>query len=377
VSLNEPIAKLQANLAWAPPWTTSVAVAAVALVLAQILYGLIVRAVRRTPIDKRPFLHSLLIRTREPARLALLLGALSWAAEAAPFPPPQEHVIQHILLIALVVLCGWAALASVDIGAALYTRGLHLDEAGDLLARKHLTQVRILRQAVSILVVVITAGLALMTIPGVRQLGVSLLAAGGAAGIIMGLALQPVLSNLVAGVQIALTQPIRIDDAVFIQNEYGSVEEISATYVVVRLWDQRRLIVPLKYFLDQPFQNWTRQSAERVGQVTFLIDYRIPVAPLREKFEAIVRASKLWDGRVAKLQVTEAREHSLEIRALVSGANPDAVWDLRCEVREKMVDYLRTEFPEALPRNGVEFSPEQVRTIRSLAGSAPGGERVQ
>ena len=225
--------------------------------------------------------------------------------------------------------------------------------------------------------IVITGGLALMTIPGVRQLGVSLLAAGGAAGLIIGLALQPVLSNLIAGVQIALTQPIRIDDAIYVQNEYGKVEAINATYVVVRLWDERRLIVPLKYFLDQPFQNWTRENPERVGQVTLLIDYRIPVGPLRAKFEEIVRGSALWDGKVCRLQVTDARERSLEVRGLVSGPNADAVWDLRCEVREKMVDYLRTAFPDALPRNGVEFSREQAQAIGSLTGPGPGDQRVQ
>ena len=375
--LAEPIATLRANAAWAPPWTVSVAVAAAALVIVQFLYGLAVRLIRRAVRERNPFFHSLLIRTRGPVRLALLLGALSWAAEAAPFPAGQESLIQHGLLMAFIVLCGWAALTAVDIAAALYTRQFRLEESDDLLARKHLTQIRILTRAIATLVVVVTAGLALMTIPGVRQLGVSLLAAGGAAGIILGLALQPVLSNLIAGVQIAVTQPIRIDDSVFIQNEFGKVEEINATYVVVKLWDERRLIVPLKYFLDQPFQNWSRENPERAGSVTLLIDYRIPVAPLRAKFEEIVRASKLWDGKVCRLQVTDAREHTLEVRGLVSGADPDAVWDLRCEVREKMVDYLRSEFPEALPRNGVEFSPQQAQTIRSLTGTGPGDKRVQ
>ena len=377
MSLAETIDSLRANAAWAPPWTVSVAVAAAALVVAQVLYGLVVRAVRGTLGDRRPFLHSLLIRTRGPARLALLLGAVSWAAEAAPFPTPQEHLIQHGLLVAFVVLCGWAAMTALDIGAALYIRRFDLEAADDLAARKHLTQIRILQRAIATLVIVITGGLALMTIPGVRQLGVSLLAAGGAAGLIIGLALQPVLSNLIAGVQIALTQPIRIDDAIYVQNEYGKVEAINATYVVVKLWDERRLIVPLKYFLDQPFQNWTRENPERVGQVTLLIDYRIPVGPLRAKFEEIVRGSALWDGKVCRLQVTDARERSLEVRGLVSGPNADAVWDLRCEVREKMVDYLRTAFPDALPRNGVEFSREQAQAIGSLTGPGPGDQRVQ
>jgi hypothetical protein len=189
--------------------------------------------------------------------------------------------------------------------------------------------------------------------------------------------LQPVLSNLIAGVQIALTQPIRIDDAVFIQNEFGHVEEINATYVVVRLWDQRRLVVPLKYFLDQPFQNWSRESAERQGAVTLQLDYRIPIAPLRTRFEAIVRASRLWDGKIAKLQVVEAHENAVEVRGLVSAADPDTLWDLRCEVREQLLDWLRSEFPEAMHRLGIEFSPEQAQAVRSRAGPGPGDQRVQ
>ena len=377
MSLNDLIAGLRAHLTWAPPWTTSVAVALVSLALAQLVYSGIVHAVRRSAGGRAVFWRSLLVRTRGPGRLALILAAFSWAVQAAPFPRRPAATIQHGLGILFIVLCGWVVLTALDIGAALYMRRFRLDQSDNLLARTHLTQVRILRRAVATLVVVITTGMVLMTIPAVRHVGVSLLAAGGAAGIIVGLALQPVLSNLIAGVQIALTQPIRIDDAVYIQNEFGRVEEVSATYVVVRLWDQRRLIVPLKYFLDQPFQNWSRDSAERIGKVLFQIDYRIPIAPLRAKFEEIVRASKLWDGKVVALQVTEAREHSLEIRGLVSAHNPDDLWALRCEAREKMVDYLRDEFPDALPRNGVEFTPQQVETIRSLTGSGPSDQRVQ
>ncbi|MFC3070692.1 mechanosensitive ion channel family protein [Phenylobacterium soli] len=377
MTLQDLINGLQAHLAWAPPWTLSVAVAAVALGLVQLVYGGIVRAVRRTVGEKNIFWRSLLVRTRGPGRLALIIFALSWSVHAAPFPPSQGATIQHGLLIAFIVLVGWVVLTALDIGAAIYMRRYRVDETDNLLARKHLTQIRILRRALATLVVVLTAAMALMTIPAVRQVGVSLLAAGGAAGIIVGLALQPVLSNLIAGVQIALTQPIRIDDGVFIQNEYGRVEEINATYVVIRLWDDRRMIVPLKYFLDQPFQNWTRESADRQGGVTFLLDYRLPIGPVRERFEEVVKASPLWDGNVARLQVTDARENVVEVRGLVSAATPDQLFDLRCEVREKVLDWIRLEFPEAVHRVGVEFSPEQAEAIRSRSGPGPGDQRVQ
>jgi small-conductance mechanosensitive channel len=377
MKIHDQIAGLQANLGWAPPWMISVAVALIALLAVQLVYGGAVRAVGRSLPRKNLFGRSLLLRTRGPGRLALILAALSWSVHEAPFPPREGALIQHGLGISFIVLVGWIAMAAIDIGSALYLRRFRVDTADNLLARKHLTQIRILKRAVTTLVVLLTAAMALMTIPAVRQLGVSLLAAGGAAGIIVGLALQPVLSNLIAGVQIALTQPIRIDDAVFIQNEFGHVEEINATYVVVRLWDQRRLVVPLKYFLDQPFQNWSRETAERQGAVTLQLDYRIPIAPLRTRFEAIVRASRLWDGKVAKLQVVEAHENAVEVRGLVSAADPDTLWDLRCEVREQLLDWLRSEFPEAMHRLGIEFSPEQAQAVRSRAGPGPGDQRVQ
>jgi small-conductance mechanosensitive channel len=371
------IRALQAELVWAPPWVVSIAVAAIALIVVQLAYGLVVRAVVGTLDGRDAFWRSLLVRTRGPGRFALIIVALSWSVHVAPFPDREARLIQHGLGIAFIVLCGWAVLSAVDIASALYLRRYRVDVADNLLARKHLTQIRILKRALSTLVVLVTAGLALMTIPAVRQLGVSLLAAGGAAGIIVGLALQPVLSNLIAGVQIALTQPIRMDDAVFIQNEYGRVEEITATYVVVRLWDERRLIVPLKFFLDQPFQNWSRETAARLGTVIMLIDYRLPVAPLRAKFEEIVRASSLWDRKVVKLQVTDLRENVVEVRGLVSAASPDILFELRCEVREKMLDYLRAAFPDAMHRLGVEFSPQQTAALSSVPGTRPGDKRVQ
>jgi small-conductance mechanosensitive channel len=371
VTPNPSIQALQANLAWAPPWTLSVAVAAVALVLAQVLYGLVVRGVRRTLGGrKNTFWRSWLMRTRGPGRMALILAALSWSVHAAPFPPRQASAIQHGLGIAFIVLCGWVALSALDIGAALYMRRYRTDVSDNLLARKHLTQTRILTRAIGTLIVVVTIALALMTIPGVRRVGVSLLAAGGAAGIIVGLALQPVLSNLIAGVQIAITQPIRIDDAVLINGEFGNVQEISSTYVVVKLWDERRMIVPLKYFLDQPFQNWSHESAQLIGTILWYVDYRVPVEPLRRKFEQIVRASRTWDGRVVAFQVTDARERTIELRGLVSARNAGETFDLRCEVREKLIAFMREEFSDLLPRNGVELSPKQAAYLASIQADA-------
>lgn len=370
------ISDLQAKLAWAPPWTVSVAVAAVALVLAQLFYDLIVRAVQRGLKKRDLFWRSLVVRTRGPGRLALVLAALSWSVRAAPFPPREAALMQHGLGIAFVVLCGWVVLTALDIGAALYMRRYRTDEPDNLLARKHLTQVRILRRSIATLIVLVTAALALMTIPAVRQLGVSLLAAGGAAGIIVGLALQPVLSNLMAGVQIALTQPIRIDDAVIVEGEWGNVEEITSTYVVIRIWDLRRLIVPLKYFMDKPFQNWTRQSSKLMGTAMFYVDFRTPVAEVRAELEKIVKASPKWDKDVVVLQVTDIRDRVMELRCLMSAANSGNLFDLRCEVREKLMAWLQAEMPEALPRDRQENISLPASSI-SRAGAGPGEKRVQ
>ncbi len=179
----------------------------------------------------------------------------------------------------------------------------------------------------------------------------SLFASAGVVGLAVGLAARPVLSNLIAGVQIAMTQPIRLEDAVIVENEFGWIEEIAAAYVVIRVWDQRRLIVPLSYFIEKPFQNWTRQNPELIGTVDLHLDYAAPVDRIREKLKAIVSSSSLWDRRVANLQVADAKEATIVVRALVSAKSAGALGDLRNEVREKLLAFLRDEHPAALPRH--------------------------
>jgi small-conductance mechanosensitive channel len=327
--------------------------------------------VRRAMRHANEFWRPLIIRTRRPGRLALVIAAVAASSTVAPAPEGWADGLRHALLIGFIVLLGWTGLIALDIASAIYMRRFRVDAADNLLARKHLTQVRILRRAAIILVVIVTAGFALMTVSGVRQWGVSLLAAGGAASIIVGLALQPLLSNLIAGIQIAMTQPIRIDDAVVVESEWGNVEEITATYVVVRIWDQRRLVLPLSYFLQKPFQNWTRETSELIGVVMLHVDYAAPVAAIRSKLEEIVRASPLWDGRTVVLQVTELRERTMELRCLVSARNAGQAFDLRCEVREKLVDFLQAGHPEALPRTRLEVGRDQTSDDRASRSFAP------
>lgn len=350
-ALSTALSGFVTGFSWAPPWLVSLCVIALALLAALVTHAILVRVIRRTLLRRDAFWQTLIARTRRPTRMALVVTALGPAVSAAPLSAGQADAARHSLLILFILLVGWIAMTALDIAAALYLRGFKVDVEDNLLARKHITQVRILRRAMAILVGLFTLALALMTVPGVKQWGVSLLAAGGAASIIVGLALQPLLTNLIAGIQIAVTQPIRIDDAVIVEKEWGNIEEITATYVVVRLWDWRRLVLPLTYFIQTPFQNWTRESAALIGTSMLYVDPAAPVDRLRTKLQEIARASPLWDGKVVNLAVTDIRPDVMEIRCLVSARNAPTTFDLRCEVREKMMAFLRDELPEAFPRN--------------------------
>jgi small-conductance mechanosensitive channel len=212
---------------------------------------------------------------------------------------------------------------------------------------------------VVITVVMFAAGL--MMFDQVRSLGASVLASAGVIGIIVGFAAQRTIANLFAGFQLAMTQPIRIDDVVIVENEWGRIEEITLTYVVVRIWDLRRLIVPLSHFIEHPFQNWTRDQSDILGTVFLYTDYKTPVDSLREELRRIVAQSPNWDGKVCGLQVTNASERSLELRALASAADASKAWDLRCEIREKMIYFVQQNYPDSLPRLRAEMRADPGR----------------
>jgi small-conductance mechanosensitive channel len=274
------------------------------------------------------------------------------------------------LLIAFIVLVGWVVRVALNIWMSVYLRQFKLDAEDNLLARKHVTQSRILMRVANVLIVLVTAAAILMTFDTVRQYGVSLLAAGGAAGIVVGLAFQPVLKNLIAGIQLAVTQPIRIDDALIVEGEWGQVEEITATYVVIKIWDWRRLIVPLGYFIEQPFQNWTRETASLIGAVKLYVDHRADVAAIRAKGREVVEASPLWDRDVYSCAVTDIREQVVEIRVIASAGSSGRAFDLRCEIREALIGFLQAEMPEALPRTRADVTLDPER------GALPEGVRV-
>jgi small-conductance mechanosensitive channel len=337
-------------LAGVPDSIIAALVVGVAVTLAVALHGLIAAVARRALSTHRTHLRSLLVRMDGPLRLAMVLLALNFAVALAPIEPPFATILSHALQLAFIGFIGWMLIVATNLAAELYMRRFDIEAEDNLLARKHVTQVRVLKGMLNTLLVLLTVAAALMTFDQVRQYGVSLFASAGIAGIMVGLAARPVLSNLLAGIQLAITQPIRIEDAVIVESEFGFIEEITATYVVIRLWDWRRLIVPLSYFIEKPFQNWTRETGALIGNVTLRADYTVPVASMREKLKEIVRASPLWDGRVVALQVTDADDRTVELRALASARTASATFDLRCEVREKLIAYMTSEFPHALPQ---------------------------
>jgi len=358
-SLRLALIQVKDWLYWLPNPVTAVLILALAVVIALAVHRLLRKVVRRTLAPRYPNIFSIVTRLRGVTRLSVLILALLVAVPVAPFDSDTAGIIARVLLIAIIALIGWAAIVALNIGADVYLRRFRLDVDDNLLARKHNTQVRILLRTVEGVVVLITAGAALMTFDAVRQYGVSLFASAGVAGIVAGLAARPVLSNLIAGVQIAMTQPIRLEDAVIVENEWGNVEEIGSTYVVVRLWDWRRMVLPLTYFIEKPFQNWTRETSALIGTAFIYVDYRAPVARIRDKLDEIVKQSSNWDGRVINLQVTDAKEATIELRCLASAPSAGAAFNLRCEIREKLVDFLQREHPEALPRRRADVAMER------------------
>jgi small-conductance mechanosensitive channel len=371
--LRDTLIKIKSLLEWMPSPVVASIILIVAALLALLLHAIFSAVARRVLSRKNSFWYPILQQMRGLTRTALLVFMLTIAVPVAPIPPDISNWLARLLLIAFIALVGWGILTGLRVGSAIYLRGYRLDVEDNLLARKHVTQVRVLLRALDVLVIVVTVAAALMTFEPVRQYGVSLFASAGVAGIIVGLAARPVLSNLFAGVQLAMTQPIRLDDAVVVENEYGTIEEITSTYVVVKLWDLRRMIVPLSYFIEKPFQNWTRERSALIGNVLLYLDYRAPIAAMREKLKEIVKNSPDWDGEVCKLQVTDTKQQTIEVRCLMSAPSAGSAFTLRCEVREKMIDFLQREHPEALPhqRSGTfaeEREIEAGKPARRLAG---------
>jgi small-conductance mechanosensitive channel len=302
----------------------------------------------------------LLKRVRSQARYFFPVLALIIALPTTPLPDPLKGRLEHFFTLVLIGLLGWLMIALVQVTATLIRTRYSIAVADNLDARRIHTQTEVLQRVFIGCIVVITIAAMLMTFPGARQIGTSVFASAGIAGVIVGMAARSTFASLIAGLQVALTQPIRIDDAVVVEGEWGWIEEIETTYVVVRLWDLRRLILPLTYFIEKPFQNWTRTTSEIIGTVFIYVDYTLPVERVREELQNILKDSPLWNGKTCVLQVTDFSETTMQLRCLMSANSSSAAFDLRCIVRERMISFLQRNYPECLPkrREAVTLAPK-------------------
>jgi small-conductance mechanosensitive channel len=322
--------------------------ALIAVVLALIVHrkgsAVIKRITRGLPVAS-----AVARRCLRPSRYVLPLLGLQAVWQAGPDGIMLIAQVRHGNALLLLAALTWLAQRAVS-GVSQGVIGQHaMDVEDNLNARRIHTQTRVLSRTASVMVLMAGLSLMLMTFPGARQVGASLLASAGVIGIVAGIAARPVFANLIAGLQIALAQPIRIDDVLIIEGEWGRVKEITGTYVVLKIWDERRMIIPLQWFIEKPFQNWTRSSAQLIGTVFLWVDYRMPLQPLREAAQRACAAAPEGDKRLCLLQVVEAGEKSMQLRVLVSSANSSLGWDLRCKVREALVDFIQREYPQHLP----------------------------
>ncbi len=350
-----------AHLGWIPAGWNGPLTAAV-LLAGAVAAGLVVQALLFAGLGRlgakpgRVLEASLYRHGRRPARYLLPLVALLFVLPAAPMDPTLRLGLEHLFSLGLIAGGAWLIILSVAVLADLIAARYRVDVADNLAARRIQTQVQVLRRVVGVVVVILTLAAMLLTFPAARAIGASLLASAGLAGLVLGMAMKPTLANLVAGVQIALTQPIRMEDAVIVESEWGWIEEITSTYVVVRLWDWRRMVLPLTYFIENPFQNWTRASAQLIGSVYLYVDYTVPVDELRRELERIVHASDKWMGKVCVLQVSDVKEYTIELRALADARDAGTAWDLRCIIREGLIGYLQQHYPGSLPRTRAELN---------------------
>lgn len=260
-----------------------------------------------------------------------------------------KHLI-HANNIVLILSVGWILIKFVKLGAYLLNKKLDIKVSDNLHARRRLTQLAVFQNIADTVIVIVTISVVLMTFDGARAVGTSLLASAGVAGLIIGFAAQKSIGMFLAGIQIAITQPISLDDVVIVEGEWGKIEEITLTYVVVKIWDERRMMLPVNYFLEKPFQNWTRSSADIMGTVFFYVGYDLPVQAIRDFVPEILKNNPNWDGRVFNVQITNSNELYKEMRILVSSSDASKNWDLRTEVREKVIDFIQDNYPDCFAK---------------------------
>ncbi|GAA2034474.1 hypothetical protein GCM10009819_18420 [Agromyces tropicus] len=347
----------------ASAWETMLvfAIALVIAVIATFIVSAIASIIVRAAARRRDWAGILIRRARWPFRTVLLIGGV-WGSIALAFPgvawrPPVDHAF----LIAMIAAGAWLVaqlfLFLADVGVSRY----RMDVADNRVARRVHTQFQIVRRLVVVVIAILAVGAILLTFPGVRAVGASVLASAGIASIVAGLAAQSVLANVFAGIQIAFSEAIRVDDVVVVEEEWGRIREITLTYVVVMTWDERTVVLPCTYFTTKPFQNWTKYHSALIGSVELDVDWRISTDAMREELDRLLEGNELFDGRTKVLQVTDATGGLVRVRVLVSAADSAALWDLRCLVREELVEWLREQDAAALPLQRVLVGAEPAR----------------
>lgn len=347
-------------LADLPDWVREASVAVLAGVLA-ILVALFVhrfvfKLLRKLARASHSASDDLVVRKlARPSRYALIALALVLAARELPL---LETLWEKIAGFVMPALVGWIALALLHAFIHAMTERADISVPDNRQARRRRTRLAIFSRIATALIVFVTVGLMLLSIPGVRDIGVTLMASAGLAGLAVGAAAQPALKSLIAGMQMALTEPISIDDVVIVDGEWGRIEDIKTTYVVVKIWDERRLVVPTVKFLEETFENWTKRGSQLLGSVMLYVDPKTDIAPIRAEFERQIAIHPLFDHRVQNVQVTNITPQAVEVRLLMSSTAAQEMWDLRVAIRESMMDWLRREMPEAIVRQRMLASGE-------------------
>jgi small-conductance mechanosensitive channel len=337
----------------------------VGLIVHYILFATMERVARRTQtiVD-----DSSIKNFRRPLQLLIPLLAISLILPTLSMPPTILVVLKHLLSLGIIASIAWLFVRTTDVLDDIVLSRYRIDEKDNLQARKIYTQLQVFKRIIIVVVSILALATMLLTFDKVRQLGTGILASAGIIGIILGLSAQRTIGTILAGLQIAITQPIRLDDVVIVENEWGRIEEITFTYVVVRIWDLRRLVLPITYFIEKPFQNWTRVTADILGTVFIYVDYTVPVQAVREEFHRILKGSSYWNGTTWGLQVTNSTDRAVELRALMSASDASSAWNLRCEVREKLIEFIRKNYPDGLPKVRAEL--QEAANLKALPGDS-------
>jgi small-conductance mechanosensitive channel len=322
-----------------------------------LLYRLLLGLTKKTKISID---NSFIKFCFRPLQWMVILIVVRLLSKLTVFETQVPDFVSHINSLLFIVLVSWLLIRLVYFLESYILIRFDVGVADNLRARKIHTQFRVLKRIIIAIVMILAFGSCLMTFDKVKQLGTTILASAGIIGIVVGMAAQKTISTFLAGLQIAITQPFRVDDVVIVENEWGRIEEITLTYVVVRIWDLRRLVVPITYFIDKPFQNWTRVTADILGTVYIYVDYTVPVESIRNELKRLLKESNLWDGKVCGLVVTNATERTVELRALMSAPNASLAWDLRCHIREKLIEFVQKNYPDALPKLRAELNEQKV-----------------